>query len=38
MAFVNGPTWSDDASMEHVDNVHDRRWVDEDTSGAKGYE
>ena len=24
--------------MEYVNNVHDRRWVDEDTTGAKGYE
>jgi hypothetical protein len=24
--------------MEYVNNVHDRRWVDEDTPGARGYE
>jgi glyoxylate utilization-related uncharacterized protein len=24
--------------MEYVTNVHDRRWVDEDTPDAKGYE
>jgi quercetin dioxygenase-like cupin family protein len=24
--------------MEYVNNVHDRRWVDEDPSGARGYE
>jgi quercetin dioxygenase-like cupin family protein len=24
--------------MENVDNVHDRRWVDDDASGASGYE
>jgi mannose-6-phosphate isomerase-like protein (cupin superfamily) len=24
--------------MESVNNVHDRRWVDEDTPGARGYE
>jgi len=24
--------------MEHVNNVQDRRWVDDDTPGARGYE
>jgi hypothetical protein len=24
--------------MEHVDNVHEHRWVDEDAPGASGYE
>lgn len=23
--------------MEHVNNVHDRRWVDDHTPGADGY-
>jgi quercetin dioxygenase-like cupin family protein len=23
--------------MEYVDNVHDRRWIDDDTPGARGY-
>ena len=23
--------------MEHVNNVHDRRWIDDDTPGARGY-
>jgi hypothetical protein len=27
----------EDHSMEYVDNVHDRRWVDDDTPGARGY-
>jgi hypothetical protein len=24
--------------MGYVNNVHDRRWVDDDTPGARGYE
>jgi quercetin dioxygenase-like cupin family protein len=28
---------SEDPSMEHVNNVHERRWVDDDTPGADGY-
>jgi mannose-6-phosphate isomerase-like protein (cupin superfamily) len=35
---VNADRKSDDPSMEYVNNVHDRRWVDEDTPGAKGYQ
>jgi hypothetical protein len=29
---------ADTRSMEYVNSVHDRRWVDEDAPGAKGYE
>jgi hypothetical protein len=37
IAFVAYRRGSDDPSMEYVNNFHDRRWVDDDTPGVKGY-